>query len=78
MSNPSDIGDKGDKLTIQHWDGTQWQDVRTITTTERRWLPVQPTKSRFVYTKAGQYNGRGVYVHARGNVTAEGWSAASR
>ncbi|MFC3898963.1 serine hydrolase domain-containing protein [Lentzea rhizosphaerae] len=70
--------DKGDKLTIQHWDGTQWQDVRAITTTSRRWVPTEPVKTRFVYTKAGQYNGRGVYVHARGNVTAEGWSAASR
>jgi len=70
--------DKGDKLTIQHWDGTQWQDVRTITTTQRRWVPVEPTKSRFVFTKAGQYNGRGVYVHARGDVTTEGWSPARR
>ncbi|HEX8870228.1 MAG TPA: serine hydrolase, partial [Lentzea sp.] len=71
-------GDKGDKLTIQHWNGTGWQDAKTITTTERRWLPTEPVKSRFVYTKAGQYNGRGVYVHARGDVTAEGWSVARR
>lgn len=70
--------DKGDKLTVQHWNGTDWQDVRTITTTERRWVPTEPVKSRFVYTKAGQYNGRGVYVHAHGDVTAEGWSAARR
>jgi len=70
--------DKGDKLTVQRWDGTQWQDVRTITTTERRWAATEQTKTRFVYTKAGQYNGRGVYVHARGDVTAEGWSPARR
>ncbi|MEU7475138.1 serine hydrolase domain-containing protein [Lentzea sp. NPDC042327] len=70
--------DEGDSLTVQHWDGTAWQDVRTITTTERRWIATEQKKTRFVYTKAGQYNGRGVYVHARGNVTAEGWSAARR
>ncbi|MGW4212878.1 serine hydrolase domain-containing protein [Lentzea sp. NPDC004789] len=70
--------DKGDKLTVQRWDGTQWRDVRTITTTERRWVATEQTKTRFVYTKAGQYNGRGVYVHARGDVTAEGWSLARR
>ncbi|USX49783.1 serine hydrolase [Lentzea sp. HUAS12] len=70
--------DKGDKLTIQHWNGTDWRDARTVTTTGRRWMPTESVKSRFVYTKAGQYNGRGVYVHARGDVTAEGWSVARR
>ena len=59
--------DKGDKLTVQHWNGSAWQDVRTITTTQRRWVATEPVKTRFVYTKAGQYNGRGVYVHARGD-----------
>ncbi|SEQ31855.1 CubicO group peptidase, beta-lactamase class C family [Lentzea xinjiangensis] len=70
--------DKGDRLTVQHWNGTGWQDVRTITTTNRRWVSTEPVKTRFVYTKAGQYNGRGVYVHARGDVTADGWSLARR